>query len=258
MFPILFSIGSFPIHSYGIFIAIGFVSAVLFMRHQAIKAGLPHTAIVDLCFWCLFLGILGSRVVFIITQWAYYREHFHEIFHIWEGGLVFYGGPIVCIPFFFWFALKKRLPLGFLSDSAAMALTLAHGFGRIGCFAAGCCYGKPTSLSWGMTLSPHLVDPHLVGRSLHPTNLYESVFLFCLFIALFLKNRKKRFDGQIALIYLMSYASFRFLIEFLRGDDVRGFIASQLLSTSQTISVMVLIIASLVYWNKKRNAYVGT
>jgi len=122
---------------------------------------------------------------------------------------------------------------------------VAHAFGRLGCLSAGCCYGKPTGGIWGIKLYSELVDPSMRGIYLHPTQLYESVSLFILFFGLLRVFSKKIFDGQVTLVYFMTYPILRSIIEVFRGDSIRGFVIEDILSTSQFISLLVFIGATV-------------
>lgn len=241
MHPILVQIGSLPIHTYGFLIAIGFIVATQVMQYNARRSGLDADKIQDLIFFGLVIGFIGARSVFVLTRFSYFMENPIDIFKVWEGGLVFYGGPLFGIPFIMWFAKKHKFPIWKTLDCLTPGLVIAHAFGRLGCLAAGCCYGKPTGSNYGIVLNSELVDPALRGIHLHPTQIYESVSLLILFVGLMVLFKRKRFTGQVTLVYLMTYPIIRSIIEIYRGDTIRGFIIDDVLSTSQFISVLVFI-----------------
>ncbi len=241
MHPELLKIGPFPIHTYGFLIAIGFIVAAEVLRVLSIRAKLDTERVLEAAYWSLLVGLLGARVLFVITQ---LREFSHDplgIFRIWEGGLVFLGGPIFVIPFLIWYLRKYKVPIWPLFDIAAPALAIGHAFGRLGCLAAGCCYGKPTGTAFGVRLYSNIVEPHLQGIPLHPTQLYEAGSLLVLFFGLLWLLRRKVFEGQVALAYLIAYPVIRSIIEVFRGDLVRGFVIDDVLSTSQFISIFVFL-----------------
>jgi phosphatidylglycerol:prolipoprotein diacylglycerol transferase len=204
--------------------------------------------ILDLTFWALFVGFLGSRILFILTRLSYFVQDPLGIFKIWEGGLVFLGGPIAGIPFVVWYVRRHKLPVWKVMDCLTPGLVIAHAMGRLGCLSAGCCYGKPTGTSFGIRLYSDLVDRHLQGIPLHPTQLYESSSLLILFISLLFVFRKKLFDGQVALTYLLVYPIIRSVIEIFRGDIIRGFVIEGVLSTSQFISIVIFLSAAIVMY----------
>jgi phosphatidylglycerol:prolipoprotein diacylglycerol transferase len=251
MHPVLIKLGDFPVHTYGFMIALGFLLCVYVSKREAERQGMSGDRIVDISFWALLIGMLGCRILYIITRWDYYLVHPIEMFFIWEGGLVFWAGPLVCIPFFVWYTRKYDLDMWKTLDIGAQAVPLAHAFGRIGCFAAGCCYGRPTYSDYGVKFFTDLVDPAYQGINLHPTQIYESLSLFALFFVLRRMRFTKKFDGQIAFAYLIGYSIIRSIVEVFRGDSIRGFVIPGILSTSQFISVLVVITTLIFYFKRK-------
>jgi phosphatidylglycerol:prolipoprotein diacylglycerol transferase len=195
----------------------------------------------DLAFWLLFWGFIGARVLFIITRLPTFIENPLDMFKVWEGGLVFFGGLLAATAYAIWYLRKHKLDPWKMSDILLPGVTIAHAFGRLGCLSAGCCYGRPTDMPWGIKLDSDLVDGALRGIPLHPTQLYESVSLFILFGGLIYIFRHKKFDGQVGLTYFMLYPIIRSIIEIYRGDSIRGFVIENILSTSQFISILVFI-----------------
>lgn len=253
MHPILVQLGPVPIHTYGFLIALGFILAVQVMQRLAIRSGIDPDKMQDLVFGGLLIGFIGARLVFVLTRLSYFAENPIDIFKVWEGGLVFYGGPLATTPFIIWFTRKHKFPVWKTFDAIGPGLALAHAFGRFGCLAAGCCYGRPTNAGWGVRLDSELVDPASRGILLHPTQLYESVSLLILFAGLLVVFKRKRFDGQVALVYFMAYPIIRSIIEIYRGDSIRGFVIDGVLSTSQFISILVFIAATIVlFWRLKQ------
>lgn len=254
MFPILFQIGSIPIHTYGFLIAIGFLIAVSVVKRLGIKEGIDPNVTVDYAFWTLVTGFIGARVLFVITRWEYFMRDPIAIFKIWEGGLVFLGGPIAAVPFTIWYMRKHSLKFWKTTDAMISGLVIAHAFGRLGCFSAGCCYGRPTGGDWGLRFQSELVDVSLRGIPLHPTQLYESFSLIVLFFGLLWVQKHKIFDGQTFLTYFLAYPIIRSIIEVFRGDQIRGFVIEGVLSTSQFISGLIFIAAVVAYVVRYRTA----
>lgn len=246
MHPILVNLGPFPIHTYGFLIAIGFLIAVAVIKRLAIRAKLDVERVLDLTFWCLLVGFIGARTLFVITRFSDFAQDPISIFKVWEGGLVFLGGPLLVIPFIVWYVKKHRLPVWKTLDVLTPGLVIAHVLGRFGCLAAGCCYGKPTGTSFGVRLYSDLVERSLQGIPLHPTQLYEAGSLFILFLGLLAVFKKKKMDGQVALTYLLTYPIIRSIIEVFRGDVIRGFVIDDILSTSQFLSILVFFAALIV------------
>jgi phosphatidylglycerol:prolipoprotein diacylglycerol transferase len=246
MHPILIQLGPLPIRTYGFCIGLGFLASNSVIKSLTGRTSFKVQTILDLVFTSVLVGFVGARLLYVLTQWDVYFAHPMDIVKVWEGGLVFFGGPLAVIPFLIWYTLSRRMPLWTILDLLTPGLVIAHAFGRIGCLMAGCCYGKPTGSSFGIRLDSSLVEPALRGIPLHPTQLYEAFGLGLLFLGLFFKSRKKSFEGQIAASYLLIYPFFRIFIEFFRGDTIRGFIVGSL-STSQFLSIFI-VLAGVVTW----------
>lgn len=240
MYPLLFKLGPIPIHTYGFLIALGFLISVWVIRWLAVRSNVKAERAVDLAFWVLLVGFAGSRVMFVLTRPSMILEDPFSIFRIWEGGLVFYGGPIAVIPFMLWYCRRYQMPIWKILDIFSPALVVAHAFGRLGCIASGCCYGRPTESNWGFRFHTELVEPSLRGIFLHPVQAYESAALFMLFAGLMVLHKRRIFDGQIVLTYLIIYPVIRFTMEMFRGDAMRGFLFEGALSTSQFLSLLVI------------------
>jgi phosphatidylglycerol:prolipoprotein diacylglycerol transferase len=251
MHPVLFKIpvlGGIAIHSYGLMMALGVLAAVLWVRSQASRQGLPAKRMVDLAFLLVLAAVVGSRLVFILVEWRYYLADPMAVFRVWEGGLVFYGGLIACTALAWIYLKKHALPFWKVADLFMPGVALGHAIGRVGCFLAGCCHGLQCDpAAWYAVVFPggvgSIAPP---GVALYPTQLIEAAAEFLLFLFLAWKSRKKAFDGQILLLYLIVYSLLRVLIEFLRGDMERGFVLSHHLSTSQFISLVLLVGAVFV------------
>ena len=258
MYPLLFKIGPFPIHTYGFLIALGFLMAVAVIRRLAERSKLDVERTLDLTFWCLLVGFAGARLLYIITRFSSFAADPMSVFRVWEGGLVFLGGPLAVLPFLAWYLRKHRLPVWSTADALVPGLTIAHAFGRFGCLAAGCCYGKPTDLPWGIKLNSELVEPLVRGVSLHPTQLYESFSLTIVFAGLLWVHRTRKFEGQVALTYFMAYPIIRSIIEIFRGDQIRGFVIDQILSTSQFLSIWVFAGAAFLLVRRMKQVTSGS
>lgn len=254
MHPILFNLGPLVIHTYGFFVAMGFIAGVMVVRNLAIQDKLNAERIIDLTFWLLLTGFAGARLLFVITRWSDFADDPLRIFKIWEGGLVFYGALFTTVPFAIWYMRKHNLPVWKSLDAMIPGLVIAHMFGRFGCTAAGCCYGRPTGTSFGIRLNSSLVEESYRGILLHPVQLYEAFALFLIFIGLLMIWKRKKFDGQVFLAYFMSYAVVRSVLEVFRGDLIRGFVIDDILSTSQFISLIFFVIALLVFIIRAKKA----
>jgi len=253
MYPILFQLGSFHIFAYGFFIVIGFVTATVLaaLRIRKSDIRISFESAVDLFFYAVLSAVVGSRILFVLINFDDYRQNPIKILKLWEGGLVFYGGLILAVMVGLVYMRRHRLPIWKLADLISPLVALGLFFGRIGCFLAGCCYGKETSLPWGVVFR----NPESLARlnvSLHPTQLYDAVNGLAIFFFLSWMQKRKAFDGQIFWLFLLLYSITRFLVEMVRGDP-RGFLFEGSLSTSQAVGVVLAIFSffMLFYMGKK-------
>jgi phosphatidylglycerol---prolipoprotein diacylglyceryl transferase len=273
MFPELFKIPylNFTFNTYGFLLALAFISGLYVMGRLAARDGLEKQKVYDLGLWVLAASLVGSKLLMVITEWdSFYRDNPRQIFTLdfFRSGGVFYGGFIGAVIASLIVMRAYKLPWWRTADAFAPGVALGQMIGRIGCFSAGCCWGKPTSAFCGVhftdrgheitgvpTMVGHLSDPiqqslwaeRLGGLSaplhLHPTQLYEAGATLAIFIVLLIVFRHRRFYGQVILTYALLYAVARFIIEFWR-DDPRGEIFG--LSTSQFIAVILFIGALVV------------
>ncbi|MBW2011005.1 MAG: prolipoprotein diacylglyceryl transferase, partial [Deltaproteobacteria bacterium] len=234
-------LGSFTIHTYGFFVATGFLTGIFLAKHEANRVGEDSEKITDLCFYVLIAAIIGSRIFYVLTNLKYFAAEPLDVFKIWNGGLVFYGGFIAALIVLLVYLKKHGMPLWKILDIAAPSLALGHFFGRLGCFSAGCCYGKLSDLPWAVTFTnPDSLAP--LGVPLHPTQLYSAANNLIIFGFLLLFKRIKKFEGQLFWIYVLLYGITRSIIEIFRGDP-RGGVLFGILSVSQTIGAAMSIIA---------------
>jgi len=246
MFPVLLKLGPLTIHTYGFCIALGFLMALMYITRTAKKKHIYPETISDLCFYALICGMLGGRLLYVILEWDTFANDWLEIFRIWNGGLVFYGGFIAALIFIWYYMKTKQLPPLKTLDILAPGVSLAHGFGRIGCFFAGCCYGRTCELPWAVTFT-HPLTLARPDVPLHPTQLYSALMNFTIFgLLAFLATRKFK-DGTVAIAYLCLYGVGRFLIEFFRGDD-RGTFFLTILSPAQWIGIMMIAFGAGLYY----------
>ena len=245
MYPELFRIGNFPINTYGVLLALAFLSALLVTAKLAARDGLPRERVYDLGLWMLLAAIIGSKVLMLFTE-PEYRENPLRLVSLdfLRSGGVFYGGFIAAVLAGYFLIRRYKLPWWKTADAFAPGIALGNAIGRQGCFAAGCCWGKPTTLPWGVefTEAGHEVTNVPLGVHLHPTQLYESFGALLIFFFLLWLHRRKRFSGQVILFYAVLYAVMRFTIEIFRDDprgDILGLTTLTGLSTSQMLSIIV-------------------
>ena len=260
MYPELFRIGNFPINTYGVFLAIAFLCAILIAVRLARRDGLPAEKIYDLSLWMLLAGLVGSKILMLFTE-PDYRDNpalFLSLDFLRSGG-VWYGGLLGAVLAGYFLMKRYKLPWWKTADACAPGIAIGNFFGRQGCFAAGCCWGKPTTLPWGVKFSEagHQITGVPIDAHLHPTQLYESFGMLLVFLFLLWLHKRKRFDGQVILAYALLYSAIRFAIEFVRDDprgDVFGLTSLTGLSTSQLISLVIGIWALILLIRRRRRA----
>jgi phosphatidylglycerol:prolipoprotein diacylglycerol transferase len=259
MYPELFRIGNFPINTYGVFLALAFLCAILITVKLADRDGLPREKIYDLCLWMLLASLIGSKILMLFTE-PEYRDHPSQLLSLdfLRSGGVFYGGLIGAVLTGYFLMRRYNLPWWKTADACAPGIAIGNFLGRQGCFAAGCCWGKPTTLPWGVKFTElgHEVTGVPIDAYLHPTQLYESFAMLLVFFFLLWLHKHRRFSGQVILFYTLLYSVIRFGIEFLRDDprgDVFGLTTLTGLSTSQIISIVVgagALLLLIVRWRK--------
>jgi len=254
MHPVLFKIGSVSIHTYGFFVALGFMSGIFVAAKEAERLNFSKEIITDLAFYILIAAILGARIFYVFTTPQLFIEDPLEIFKIWHGGLVFYGGFIAALITGIIYLKSKQVPLWKTTDIIAPSIALGQFSGRLGCFSAGCCYGKETNLSWGVCFTnTDSLAP--LGIFLHPVQLYSAFANLIIFTLLWYFRLRKGFDGQLFWGYVLLYGITRAFIEILRGD-FRGSVFFNIFSVSQVVGIVMSVgaIFMLLYLSRKNNA----
>lgn len=243
----LFSIGGLTVYTYGLMIAIGIIAAYYVADKRGKKMGLDTSHLDSLAFWAVVSGFLGSKLLYWLTRLPDIFTDPSILLNLGDGWVV-YGGIIGGIFGGWLYCHIKGMNFWTWFDLIIPEVALAQGFGRIGCFFAGCCYGVEVSSGFGLVFPADSIAPGDVP--LFPTQLISSAFDFLLFFVLIRIARKQTFQGEIAVVYLLCYSIGRFIIEFFRGDLIRGVYNS--LSTSQIISIfMALAAIGLWIWLKK-------
>ncbi|MBE9914920.1 prolipoprotein diacylglyceryl transferase [Paenibacillus donghaensis] len=237
----LLHIGPITIYGYGLMIAIGIIAAYQVLITRAEKRHLERCHMSSITLWALLGGFLSAKLLYWITQGKNMMDH-PEILWNLSTGFVVYGGIVGGILSGYIYCKMKGLNFLQHLDLFVPSIALAQGFGRIGCLLAGCCYGEETHGWFGITFHDSELAPN--GVKLIPTQILESVFSFALFFVLIVLAKRKKPDGFIASLYLLIYSLGRFIIEFYRGDIIRGSVG--ILSTSQFISLLVFVATCLI------------
>ncbi|MCM8832101.1 MAG: prolipoprotein diacylglyceryl transferase [Candidatus Omnitrophica bacterium] len=243
MFPILFKFGPITIYTYGFLVFIGVVISYFLSLREAKKNNIDLEVFKTIVFWIIVFGFLGARLLYIIIEFKLFiLSPFKTFFG--RTGFVFYGGILSGLLVLH--ILTKKYKINFLkfSDILSVGIPIGHAIGRLGCFSYGCCYGKPTNSFIGLVF-PANSPVMYTGEKVIPTQLIESFFLFLIFLIIKFLSKRKRFEGELFLTYLILYSVIRFVIEFLRGDPRGAFLY---LSTSQWISIFTFLICAFFYF----------
>lgn len=218
MHPVLFEIFGHPVPTYGVMVSLAHLVGIAAVLAIARARRLPVEPYVDLIFVVLLAGLLGARAAYVWEHRAQFTSP-AEWFYLTKGGLSFFGGLALAFPAYLCFLLLRKMPVWETADLFAPVLPLSLAIVRLGCFAAGCCHGVACNLPWALRFDSPLVEPPWAGRLLHPTQLYESAFLFALSAGLFFWSARGRpRPGAVACVFLLAYATYRLLTNHLRGD----------------------------------------
>jgi phosphatidylglycerol:prolipoprotein diacylglycerol transferase len=232
------------LHTYGVLLAVAFLAGLWVASRQAKRAGLDEAQvnqIVDMAVWVLIAGLVGAKLALFALDWREYARRPLDL--LWSGG-VFYGGLVAGILVAWWYARRYHLRGWLTADVLAPGVVLGQAIGRLGCFSAGCCWGKPTQVPWAVTFTD-INAARQVGTPmdtpLHPSQIYESIVAFLIFFFLLWLAPRKRFHGQVTLAYVALYSAARFTLEFWRGDPDRGAWLGGRVSTSQLVAAVLLL-----------------
>jgi phosphatidylglycerol---prolipoprotein diacylglyceryl transferase len=249
MHPILFRIGSWPVYSYGVLLALAYLAALQMIVVRGRRAGLDSARLTDVGIYLIIAALIGAKLMLIAVDFDYFRNQPREILSLVRAGGVFYGGLIAAFFTGLWLIQRYKLPLWTTADLIAPGIALGHIVGRFGCLLAGCCYGRPTDVAWAITF----IDPVAASNvgtplqvPLHPTQLYDAGAEAIILVALlFTERRGRTFPGRTFWLYMLLYAISRYVIEIYRGDE-RGMILG--LSTSQFVSVVIVPVSLAMLW----------
>jgi phosphatidylglycerol:prolipoprotein diacylglycerol transferase len=243
MHPILFSVGDWPVYSYGVLLAAAYLIGLQLGVMRARRAGVDPARVMDLGIYLIIAALVGAKLMLIAVDWNYFKSQPRELLSLVRAGGVFYGGLIAAVAVGLWLVRRYKLPVWTTADLMAPGIALGHVVGRFGCLLAGCCYGRPTDVPWAITFTDPLAAQNVgtpLGIPLHPTQLYDAGAELLILGALLFTERKGRpFAGRTFWLYLLLYGISRFIIEFYRGDPNRGTVMAGL-STSQFVSLLLV------------------
>lgn len=248
MLPKLISIGSFFLPTYGVLVAIGFLTGLWIAARLGKRFGLDGDRVTNLAVYCALAGLLGAKVFMILFDWDHFSKNPGEIFSLatLQAAGVFHGGLIAAVLLAIYYTRRFGMPWLTTADAFAPGIAIGHAIGRLGCFAAGCCYGVACDRPWAVTYTnpdAWKVSNTPLYQPLHPTQLYESGAEAILFVLLYLRATRTHRTGEIIGLYLVASSALRFAIEFFRYHE-QGLFWS--LSITQWISVALAIAGAAI------------
>ena len=253
MYPQFFHYGRFFLPTYGFLVALGVLIGLWISVRNSQKLGIDPEKAWNLGILVVLAGIVGAKVLYIINDWSYYTANPREIFSIstLQAGGVFSGGLLAAFAAAAWYVRKHHMPALGTCDAFAPGLALGHAIGRVGCFAAGCCYGKETHHFWAVTFTNPLANA-ITGTPLNvplePTQLFESAVELANFFFLMWLLKRRKFDGQVFGAFLFIYGIARFFLEYLRDDPGRGSVLGGAMSGTQLIAICLVIAGGVIWW----------
>lgn len=242
------------IYSYGFMILTGVVLGFLYCLWRGKKLGLTLDKTSELFIWAFIAVFVGGKFFFYLEDPGTYLKNPSEMFKDLGGGFVFYGSFLFAVPTFIWFFKRNNLPVLETFDIVAVAGTLVHGFGKLGCFMAGCCFGQVCHPSHGVVFTHPKSAAEPLGQPLYPVQLYDAAMILGITVLLMALHNRKQFHGQLILLYALIYGVGRSITEEFRGDEARGFLFDGLLSHSQFIAIIVLAVGGYIYWKLYKKA----
>ncbi len=253
MFPEILHVDRFFLPTYGLLVSLGVLIGLWVSVRNSKKLGINPDHAWNLGILVVLCGIIGAKILYIINDWGAYAAHPSEIFSLatLQAGGVFSGGLIGALAAAVWYIRRHHMPPLGTCDAFAPGLALGHAIGRVGCFAAGCCYGKPTHHFWGVTFTNPLAYARVgtpLGIPLEPTQLFESAVELANFFVLLWLFKRKKFEGQVFGAYLFLYGVARFFLEFIRDDPGRGSVFGGIMTGTQLISICLVITGGLIWW----------
>ncbi len=259
MFPRLLELGSFSLPTYGVLIALGFLVGISLSARLARRSGMDPDRVTNLGIVLLVSAIVGAKLFLIADNWTYYSADFSRLFSLsaLRSGGVFYGGLLTALAVAYYYTRRHRMPWLATADLMVPGLAFGHAIGRLGCFAAGCCWGREARLAWSVTFTDpaaHSFTGVPLNVPLHPTQLYEASGAALIGLVLLWLYLRPHVAGAILGAYLVLYSSFRFFVEFFRDEGARTLLIGGVVSTTQAVAVGLAVLGVWLFRGARRPA----
>ena len=248
MFPRLFSLDGFTLHTYGVLVATGFLVGIFTAQRMARRFGLNPDLMFNLAVYLALSAMVGAKLFLILQDWRFYVQQPRQLFTLalLQSAGIFYGGLIGALAVLFWFVYRHHLSWLGLGDCLAPGAAIGHAIGRLGCFSAGCCWGRPTNAGWGITFTNPYSNATVgvpLGIRLYPTQLIESGAELLIFLLLLYLARRRRFTGELVATYLLAYGLVRFFVDILRSYEPEAMLFHGTLTAGQLTSLVMIALA---------------
>ncbi|MGH9507693.1 MAG: prolipoprotein diacylglyceryl transferase [Terriglobales bacterium] len=249
MFPVLFHGGWFTLHTYGLLVAIGYLTGIFVATHAAKRLGQNPDQIFNLAVYLAIGAIVGAKLFLVLQDWRFYVHEPRALLStdFLESGGIFYGGLIVALLVLVWFVRHHRLSWLAVGDAVVPGLALGHGIGRMGCYSAGCCWGKPSTITWFSTTFTRPYAHATVGVPLNvplwPTELMMAAAGVVIFILLWRMVGRRRYVGELTAFYLFVYGGWRYTIDFFRYYSPQAQLFHGLMTDAQLTSLCMMVLA---------------
>jgi phosphatidylglycerol:prolipoprotein diacylglycerol transferase len=256
MHPILIKFGVFNVYSFGFMLAASFLVGIYISARRAKKFGVDPQYVLDLSVYLILAGVIGSRLLYVVFHLTEY-DNILDIFALWQGGATLYGGFLLAVLVSYIFAHTKGIDYLLITDIMSPALALGIMLTRVGCYMSGCCFGKETSLPWGVIFPPESAAGAYARQltdnqgavPLHPSQLYAVLFGMITFLVLILAERKLSKRGSTFGAFLVLYGVFRFALDFTRYYEA-NMIVFLGLTLNQLISIAIFVVGLFLLLRK--------
>lgn len=262
MWPVLLRLGGFTLHTYGLLVATGFLLGIFVAQRMAKRFGLDPDRIFNLAVYLALGAIVGAKLFLVLQDWRFYFHNPGAFLsaEFWQSAGIFYGGVIVALAVLTWYVRGQRMRWLAVGDAVAPGVAIGHAIGRLGCFSAGCCWGKPTALFFGVTFTS-VYAHNTVGVPLHvplfPTQLMEAAAEAIIFLLLLRLARRRAFEGELVAFYLVAYGVVRYLVDFLRAYEPEAMLFHGFMTAGQLTSLCMIALAVGIWVHQRRNLPAG-